>query len=269
MDGTTCVNEENDANLCNSDRVACSECGGNFVQNVTCPKVQEGAVPLTTTSLRVMVHIMDTDNVLCMLWRVHSDGRRQPVAKSYQGNVWEASAVPAYGYLQFDCDEAMQTCQTELPPINVGDYYEIVSLQRPDLPLRDQVARFLEQTTFGPRTVDLQDENVQAFPSFADWVRHQQVQVPLSSHRRFVRERLNHRTVAPSPLGVPTHACRAGTRYRKYAFSDKDTQRMLQIQTSADNQKILSIDGQIRTVLPVEQLYAGPRNRGVIFEDGL
>lgn len=273
LDDKTCVSNDDDSENqpCNANLEACTACGGHMVKNVTCPTADTPAVKLTTgTTRRVLLPVMDQANVVCMLWRVQ-DGRRQPVARSYEGYAWEASAVPAFGYLQFDCDDAAQTCQAELPPIQDNDYYEILSLERPALPMRDEAARFFEQTTFGPRLADLQQDGlVGAFSSFAAWIRHQQVDVPLTSHRRFVRERLNHRAVAPSPMGVPTHACRAGTRYRRYAFSDKDATRTLQIETSeAGNQKILSIDGQIRTVLPVEQLYAGPINRGIIFEDGL
>lgn len=271
LDDKTCLanDSEADKHHCNADSLACAtSCAGRWVENIACPVADASALQLSGTTRRIQVNIMDKINVLCMLWRVHADGRRQPVAKSYEGHAWEASAVPAFGYLQFDCDNTAQTCQAELPAIKDGGYYEIMSLERPALPLRDEMARFWEQTTFGPRPVDFEDRRLRAFSSFAHWIRHQQVDVPLTSHRRFVRRRLNNRAVAPSPMGVPTHPCQAGTRYRRYAFSDKDALRMLQIETnSAGNQKILSIDGQIRTILPAEQLYAGRPNLGIIFED--
>lgn len=70
----------------------------------------------------------------------------------------------------------------------------------------------------------------------------------------------------PSYQGVPTHACAAGTRYRKYAFSDKDYARELEIRTDpATGRKILLIDGQARTVVPAKEVHSST----FVFEDGL
>ena len=51
--------------------------------------------------------------------------------------------------------------------------------------------------------------------------------------------------------GLVTGPCEEGTRYRKFAFSEKDDNRYVQIETSPVNStyKILSISGQKRTVV--------------------
>jgi hypothetical protein len=204
-----------------------------------------------------------------MLWRVTTEGRsRQPVARSYEGHAWEASAVPAFGYLTFACDDnADQVCTTTLPTLeHATDYYEMATLTH-ELPPRDQVARFLEQTTFGPTWENLVDFDSTA-TSFATWMQEQQESVPASSHRSFYRQRVNHRAVVTSPMGILTHPCRAGTRYRRYAFSDKDRLRALEIRT-VDDRKLLLVDGQARTMLVTETIYAGQPRLGIEFTDGL
>ena len=65
-------------------------------------------------------------------------------------------------------------------------------------------------------------------------------------------------------MGVPTRACARGTRYRRYAFSDQDKNKDLQVQTdAATGRKILLVEGQARTVLT--DLTA----LGTDFEDGM
>jgi hypothetical protein len=128
----------------------------------------------------------------------------------------------------------------------------------------DKIARFLEQATFGPKLND-----ISSFPaSFAQWIQAQQA-LPMTSHRRIFRERLNHRFTGPNLQGIPTSACAAGTRYRKYAFSDKDQGLAVEIKTDSLNQrKIFLIAGQRRTVVSAVTLNAGLPANGKLFVDG-
>ena len=273
------------SSTCQSNLENCSDCGGTWVLETNCPAAEaDGPIKLgiTTDNSNAIIQlpVFDQPNAICMLWRVR-DGRRQPAARSYGGYPWEASAVPAFGYTQFVC--VGTSCRANLPPLeNDGDYYELLTLERPPLPPRDEWARFLEQATFGPRPVDLGlakdggDPNWQASLNFAGWIQHQINDVPMTSHRRFFREHVRQRALEPSPLGVPTTPCQAGTHYRRYTFSSMDEGRTLEIRTettvvngSTTTYKILSIDGQNRTILPVGNLYASPQNQGVVLSDGL
>jgi hypothetical protein len=82
------------------------------------------------------------------------------------------------------------------------------------LPFRDEVARFLEQATFGPTR-----EALDSFSgSFAGWVKDQQENVPLTSHRAYFRERLYQPYDRPGEYGLVSHPCRRGSFYRKSAI---------------------------------------------------
>jgi hypothetical protein len=277
----TCLSNEE----CHSDLVACNTCGGVLLDLLTeeaptspptiidsfltCPPVNEVHVLGGALTGQLVSLTRSSSTSICMLWRVTDGLSRQPVARSYEGHAWEASAAPAFGSLTFACDDddSSQVCTTTLPPLlQDTDYYEMATLTH-ELPPRDQVARFLEQTTFGPTWENLVDFT-SSEASFATWIQEQQDSVPSSSHRNFYRRHMNHRAVVTSPMGILTHPCRAGTRYRRYAFTDKDRLRSLEIRT-VDARKLLLVDGQARTMVETETLYAGARRLGIEFTDGL
>lgn len=189
-----------------------------------------------------------------------------PVGRSYLGNDWE-SYSGEFSILNFSCKNSV--CFVQLPGLSAtrkkvfGDYhYELVSFQH-SIPVLDRVARFLEQATFGPTRAE-----IDSFPdSFADWIKSQQ-EIPPTLHRAVYREHLNHRSVMPSHMGIPTHPCEEGTRYRRYAFSDKDRESVVEVRTDA-NRKILLVDGQARSVLVnVTSLFGDNFGSNDIFEDG-
>lgn len=209
------------------------------------------------------------DDSLCALFLVSESGKKIPVARSYLGNDWEAYAGQ-YSHQAFTCNSSV--CETTLPALStekknyLGSYhFEITSFQH-SIPEKDQVARFLEQTTFGPTVSE-----IELFPgSFAAWVQQQQ-EIPLSSHRAFYREHLNNRYDAPTPMGIPTHACDKGTRYRKYAItSDSDRKKKIEIKTDqGTGRKIILVDGAVRTSIDATVLYAGSPDDNMVYQDGM
>lgn len=188
-------------------------------------------------------------NKLCTLWQVDpSRTTLVPVARSYNGNGWEPYSGD-FGGVPIEC--VAQACGVILPEyVGEGYYFELAAFDH-TLPRQDELARFLEQTTFGPTKATLA-----SFPnSFAEWVKDQQ-SIPLTSHRRYFRERLNHRSEIPSNMGLSTHPCKKGTRYRKYAFTEKDTNpQTILVERSGNNRHIFSRDDQRYTVVDQDITY--------------
>jgi hypothetical protein len=238
-----------------------SEAG--VLSTYTCPSIKDPPRILDTKGgERVTFTILDGD--LCTLWRIGpQEYRRLPLARSYQGHDWEVYAGEFSDKIQFDCGTATTTIciTTTLPILEADQRFELVSFKH-NISETDQIARFLEQATFGPtrKTID-------AFPGYVEWIK-EQVSLPYTSHRRSYRTRLNHRKTTTSSQGVATQPCKKGTRYRKYAFTHKDKGTLLEIRTDpVTSRKVLLRDGQARTVLPHTELYQGTRRE--LLEDGL
>ena len=51
-----------------------------------------------------------------------------------------------------------------------------------------------------------------------------------------------------SPQGRVTHPCQVGSRYRRFAFSSKDTDKYIDVKT-VGNKRILSVNGFVRTII--------------------
>jgi hypothetical protein len=123
------------------------------------------------------------------------------------------------------------------------------------LPRGDEIARFLEQATFGPSLADITSFDTES-TSFAHWIQQQQ-ESPIESHRAFYRTHLNARYDLPSNQGLPTFPCDEGTRYRRAAFSSRDYRKMVEIEETKIeivegvelSRMILRMEGQIRTVV--------------------
>jgi hypothetical protein len=151
----------------------------------------------------------------------------------------------------------------------VDAFYVLTSFHPPEL-FRDngvdEVARFLEQTTFGITNSDISKfdtTNLQF--AFANWIKDQQESVPATSHRAFFRLRTNSRMETATRSGAVTHPCHKGSTYRRYSFSAKDSQKYVSILT-VGSKKILKIDGFVRTV--VEGPISNTRNSSVTWPDG-
>lgn len=143
--------------------------------------------------------LLQRSDQLCTLWQINA-ARTQilPVARSYNGQKWEAAggAFAEKHDLKIQCDWV--TCAIRLPQAPAGYTYELAGFFH-ELPVRDQVARFLEQTTFGPTLEDLNDFTASSI-SYAAWIKAQQDSVPMTSHRAFYRTNLNHRAELPSAM---------------------------------------------------------------------
>jgi hypothetical protein len=68
----------------------------------------------------------------------------------------------------------------------MGFCFQLTSFKTPPYSTNDEIARFLEQATFGPTLDDIEKfdtSNLQL--SFANWVKAQQTIEPMTSHREY------------------------------------------------------------------------------------
>jgi hypothetical protein len=228
-----------------------------------CPSGEE-SIDFSTTG--AVAFSNSNSNRLCTLVLISPDGTNlKPVGRSYDGYAWEASAGE-FSRLAWSCSGS--SCVANLPDLPAGSVYQLTSFDAPQQfqGSIDKIARFLEQTTFGPTRAALKSFDTTNLPNaFANWVRDQQTTVPVSSHRAFFRRHLNARMEFATPQGAVTHPCQAGTRYRRFAFSAKDDQKYLDI-TTVGTKKILSVDGFVRTV--VEGSITSIWDTTVVYQDG-
>jgi hypothetical protein len=226
-------------------------------------------VPLTNYRETTDVKLVNTkalQSEVCVLWRITSTGARVPVARSYDGNNWEAHSG-TYAKQKFTCVSGV--CTTKLPAKMDTQRYELVSYQRRALSKDEMAARFLEQTTFGPRLDEIRAIPDATTQTFARWIQSQAA-LPITSHRAEFRKRLNHRfpAGAKTTVGRVTQPCEAGTRYRRAAFTDKDVGAFVEVRTVSSTQKALSIGGKLRTVINASKLYVNAVQTNQQLADG-
>jgi hypothetical protein len=130
----------------------------------------------------------------------------------------------------------------------------------------DEVARFLEQATFGATRADISSIDLSSLQqSFASWILQQQEEVPMTSHRALFRQHMNERFEVATYQGAVTHPCQNGARYRRAAFATSDQGKIMNV-TSVGTKKVLSVDGFVRTV--VEGPMAWFYQQNVPYADG-
>ena len=143
-------------------------------------------------------------------------------------------------------------CQIYLPQLGRDENYYLTSYSH-YLSEADSTARFLNIATFGVTPDDLISWNKGAITreSAAKWIR-EQMNVALTSHRKFFRERLNPRFTHPRYLGIANHPCDAGSRWRKFTFSVKDGYKYWYQQTVGlvgNGPYVITLDGHARTTV--------------------
>lgn len=230
----------------------------NSRSSFACPN-EEGSIDFTNEGT-VDISISDR---MCTLVLVASDNKSfKPMGRSYEGFPWEASAG-TFDTLTFECDGKL--CLVDLPQLPTGAVYQLTTFDDPTYTEPEIVARFLEQTTFGPTRSDIASFEGANNMDFALWVERQQ-QSSVTSHRQFYRARGNTRQEVATPQGAVTHPCQVGATYRRFALSSKDSPKSLEI-VSSGTKRILKVDGFVRSV--VDGPVHWKRGADVTFEDGI
>ena len=163
-----------------------------------------------------------------------------PAARSYDGEPWEP-LYPQVGQsrVAVSCDAS--TCNLTLPPETPGGFgYRVESynsstegqqnLSQSQL-RRKKAAKFLIQSTFGPKSDELSAmaaklDNGTDSRVFGDWV-SEQIAMPMTSHRGYFRERLNSRAHAGRL------ACEPMSRWHRYSFTTLDVAARVNITVSS------------------------------------
>jgi hypothetical protein len=224
----------------------CCKCFDPYFGNeFYCPAF-EGSIDIFTDGI---VQISNSDpHRLCTVTVITPGGFLKPVWRSYDGRDWEASAGDYSSTPTPDC--AGGVCNVTLPPLLNGTRYQLTSFNMPPYSTKDEIARFLEQATFGQTLADIatfdnNSSNLQL--AFANWIKTQQTTVPLTSHRAYYRRRMNARYEFASVVGAVTHPCQKGTRYRRFLFAFKDYGKVVTLQTVGNFTNVI-MDGFVRTV---------------------
>ena len=203
-------------------------------------------------------------NVLCTLLEVlidpdinnDRDLQLKPIGRSYNGQGWEPYHSHYFGTnsVPLSCSDQSNNsegdCLIVLPPLSVGRKYVLKSYEY-SIGKRDEAARFLERTTFGATTLEI-NAFVDDGNSPIDWVENQ-LKLPITSHRQFFRERATNWHGETTWMGgLAFRPCQRGAQYRKFVFVSKDIGRELSISTSSvdSNYKVLSVGGHVRSVIP-------------------
>lgn len=231
-------------------------------ETIDCPLTEESTDFYTSGFVKLN---LSGANKLCTLIEVTPAGYLKPMGRSYDTNDWEPSAGD-YSTLKFECI-LDGSCSVNLPTIlRDTARYQLTSFSAPSYSSNDIAARFLEQATFGPTLADISTLDETNLPlAFAKWIKNQQSStVPFTSHREYYRRRMNARFEVATPVGAVTHPCQVDTRYRRFAFSVKDSEKIMTIET-AGTKKLVSVDGFVRTVVdgPIVSV-----DGDVVLEDG-
>ncbi len=159
----------------------------------SCPPV--GAYDIVDEGSIVLVRSAS----LCTLTKITLDGSGSihtsiPLARSYHNHDWEVSAGELASTLFVDGIVCRTSgCQVDLISIPSNSQYRLTSYSK-TLSNRDTFARFLETATFGTLSGDLVGANGQN-SQIISWIKTQMDtgSTPITSHRRFWRERVSPR----------------------------------------------------------------------------
>ena len=124
-----------------------------------------------------------------------------------------------------------------LPAASTNSRYVLISYVH-SIGQRNEVARFLDQSTFGVTTAELNDHDVlgilgdwtsNAALYRANYVKNQMDTsvTPMTSHREYWRSRTNPKVTHSSQVGRTDHPCDPNSRWRKYAFNRHDRRNMI------------------------------------------
>lgn len=204
-----------------------------------------------------------------------------PVARSYNGYDWENVAGPySPSDIPITCTSGACTFTVPTPDLTalssssafllnldnytahdaydrrlqmeniIGVTFELYSFPSPNLDAKTQVARFLEQTTFGTTEEEIQTFNLTEplHNQFPNWIQ-EQMNEPPTSHRSLFRKRIETRRNKPTIEAALNHPCKSGSRWRAAAFSREDVGKTLVIQKTSGSLYSLSVDGHVRTIV--------------------
>ena len=198
--------------------------------------------------------------VLTITRVTYNDNQKEvvPVGRSYHQRDWERVAGP-YDNLVFDCSIGNDICQVIIPEAKSVNQTFHLSRFEHRLSVKDKIARFLEQATFGTKRDELNDlvnlsninnDHDDLHITFGAWVDNQMNKITPTSHREFFRSRVapRYNDRSPAPEGKMNHPCSSGARWRRFSFTIQELVKNILI-TKVSNRYSLSIGGYERTMV--------------------
>ena len=224
-------------------------------QSFSCPNNVEGFCITIPHNTNIILSKSSFTGELLTLTRVDSEKDVIPVGRSYNGYDWETVAGP-YDTLKYECNMGEDFCHVHVPEATSAEQVFQLSRFTHELSIKDNIARLLEQGTFGTTTEDLNrlldavENGNHLNETLTSWVHEQIYEIEATLHRAFFRRRVapNYFDRTPSREGEMVDPCSTGTRWRNIAFSDRDLQKDLQI-TKSGQRFVLAIDGQNRAMI--------------------
>jgi uncharacterized protein (DUF1800 family)/uncharacterized protein (DUF1501 family) len=173
-----------------------------------------------------------------------------PVARSYDGNIWEG--IYPYPHDPSECNLNTKVCKVQIK--NDGVSYRIDAYELSANEIRtynETISRFLMQATYGPSQDSINDfikSHGEAITqsTVLHYINKQMNMIPPTLLRRYYRERTNPRTPVNSAAGVARHFCEPGSRFHRFSFNQLDLQKSLNI-SHVNGKYELRIDGILRT----------------------
>lgn len=178
------------------------------VTKYTCPSFDGETIDLGSAGGTIE---LETSTNLCTLTQVMTDGSSDtttifPIARSYESHEWEAAAGPqataifaATSSSPITCESSSGVCTVTLPPLlttNDNAKYVLTTFVHA-VSARNEAARFLEKTTFGPTTesitalLDGSNNTALSDAQKAGFCQNQMSDLTLTSHREYWRKRTN------------------------------------------------------------------------------
>eukprot|EP00984_Skeletonema_dohrnii_P004238 scaffold1495_cov202-Skeletonema_dohrnii-CCMP3373.AAC.3 len=185
-----------------------------------CPSEAGTSVALTSG---IKSFARSTASSFCGIFIELESGDLIPYARSYSANDWEPSPGPkAVPYSGIECGDLV--CTVDLAPPSSGSYVIMTKLTSA-LEDKDKIARFLEMTSYGPKSSEIAgiDESSGGFgeDKRAAAVR-MQMDLPKSSHREYFRRNANPKWDATTMNARSDHPCDPNSRWRDYAYIRQD-----------------------------------------------
>lgn len=235
---------------------------GDFVYYFSCPTTVGQSIQVPSGEKVRLENAKHGE--LCTLTAKNAKSDFVAVGRSYNGHDWESVAGP-YPFLEYKCEQSH--CEIILPRDTPQKQQQQQQQQQfvtyelnlmpsisPPLSKRDEIARFLEQTTFGTEAGELAEMEQKAMdtsdlmPLFTEWVHNQIYNVTATSHRAFFRRYATPPLFHRGKEGVPTRPCDRGARWRWYSFTRYDLREQLHV-AKMNDRFVLSVNGVMRTMV--------------------
>ena len=140
--------------------------------------------------------------------------------------------MPFYRSNSISCD--IYECDIVLPDLeDTSDIYVVIAKKGTSPSIRNDITRFLEMTSFGPKMseIDALDNGSWDETDRALYIRNQMAMAK-TSHREYFRARSNAKWEMTTQEARSSHPCSPNSKWRRYAFTMADRYNLV---TGANN----------------------------------